>query len=68
MVAAISTHFDRRLYPAVDEADKESAQVFTKVGATVYELSPAERSRWMKATEPVYSHSGFLVNPTQEEF
>ncbi len=26
LVAAISTHFDRRLYPAVDEADKESCR------------------------------------------
>ena len=26
MVAAISTHFDKRLYPAVDDADKESCR------------------------------------------
>jgi acetyl esterase/lipase len=26
LVAAISTHFDRRLYPAVDDADKESCR------------------------------------------
>ncbi len=26
LVAAISTHFDKRLYPAVDEADKESCR------------------------------------------
>jgi|SRR5581483_3905117 acetyl esterase/lipase len=26
MVAAMSTHFDRRLYPAVDDADKESCR------------------------------------------
>ena len=26
MVAAISTHFDKRLYPAVDAADKESCR------------------------------------------
>ncbi len=26
LVAAISTHFDRRLYPAVDQADKESCR------------------------------------------
>ena len=38
-----------------DDADKDSAEVFTKVGASVYTLPPAERSRWMKATEPVYS-------------
>jgi len=38
-----------------DDADKDSAEVFTKAGASVYELPPAERSRWMKATEPVYS-------------
>jgi acetyl esterase/lipase len=26
MVAAVSTHFDKRLYPAVDAADKESCR------------------------------------------
>ena len=26
LVAAVSTHFDKRLYPAVDDADKESSR------------------------------------------
>jgi acetyl esterase/lipase len=49
LVAAISTHFERRLYPAVDAADKESCRPDFAValypghlnfGSKTYELSP----------------------------
>ena len=44
MVAAISTHFDRRLYPGVDAADKESCRPDFAVAIYPGHLSLAENS------------------------
>ncbi len=39
-----------------DMADRDSAKVFEKAGIPVYHFPAAEKARWMKATEPVYSN------------
>lgn len=58
-----------------DTADKDSAKVFEKVGASVFYIPAAEKGRWMKATEPVYSNwindmkkKGLAADKTYAEF
>lgn len=58
-----------------DDADSNSADVFTKEGVSVYNLSTDERRRWMNAAAPVYSNwlddmktKGLPADKTFEEF
>src|SRR5579862_1333282 len=49
LVAAISTHFDRRLYPAVDAADKESCR--PDFGVALY---PGHLWNWNYVSDPKF--------------
>jgi TRAP-type transport system periplasmic protein len=58
-----------------DMADKESSKVFEKAGIPIYHLTAAEKARWMKATESVYSNwlkdtkqKGLPADETYQEF
>ena len=46
LVAAMSTHFEKRLYPAVDAADKESCRPDFAVAIYPGHLSLAEKQSW----------------------
>jgi TRAP-type C4-dicarboxylate transport system substrate-binding protein len=58
-----------------DMADKDSAAVFEKAKIPVYTLPPAEKKRWIMATQPVYRQwlddmrkKGLPVDKTYGEF
>jgi acetyl esterase/lipase len=63
LVAAMSTHFDRRLYPAVDAADKESCRPdfavalypgHLSLAADSFELNPDIRTHITLQTPPTF--------------
>jgi len=62
LVAAMSTHFERRLYPAVDEADKESCRPDFAVALypghlwtdTKFELNPDIATHITSQTSPTF--------------
>jgi acetyl esterase/lipase len=63
LVAAMSTHFDRRLYPAVDAADKESCRPdfavalypgHLSLAADSIELNPDIRTHITRQTPPTF--------------
>jgi TRAP-type transport system periplasmic protein len=58
-----------------DKADRESSKAFEKKGIPILHLTGAEKARWMKATEPVYSNwlkdtkeKGLPAEETYKEF
>ena len=53
MVAAISTHFDKRSYPAVDEADKESCRPDFAAAIFPGHLSSDDRNCELNPNVPV---------------
>jgi acetyl esterase/lipase len=64
MVTAISTHFDKRLYPAVDAADKESCRPDFAIALYPGHLSKDDKSFELNPNVPVTSNTPptFLVH------
>lgn len=64
MVTAISTHFDKRLYPAVDAADKESCRPDFAIALYPGHLSKDDKNFELNPNVPVTSNTPptFLVH------
>ena len=62
MVAAISTHFEHRVYPAVDAADKESCRPDFAVAIYPGHLSPADNS--IELNPDIRTHLTHQTPPT----